>query len=262
MVSSTKITSLQNPRVKHLVKLQGDRKARTEAGLALVEGFDEISLAVAGGHVPMTLVRAPSLATEPAPAESRETLLVSESVFRKLTYRENPDGWLGVFRTPRRDLDQLEAGNPALILVLDGVEKPGNIGAILRTADAAGVDAVILSDGRVDLWNPNVVRASRGAVFTVEAVEAEADASVRWIRAHGLRIVAASPSAPSNYVAADLRGPLAIAVGAEDVGLSDFWLRQADLTVSIPMRGHVNSLNASVAAALLIYEVVRQRGSA
>jgi TrmH family RNA methyltransferase len=146
-----------------------------------------------------------------------------------------------------------------LLIVAESVEKPGNLGAILRTADAAHVDALLVCDPRVDPWNPNVVRASRGAVFSVPVIECDNAAALERLRRAGIQILAATPSADVVYSDIDLRRPIAIAVGTEDVGLTDFWMSQADLKVRIPMTGRVNSLNVSVSTALIVYEAVRQR---
>jgi RNA methyltransferase, TrmH family len=139
------------------------------------------------------------------------------------------------------------------------VEKPGNLGAILRTADAAHVDALLVCDPRVDLWNPNVIRASRGAIFTVPTVEIESSEALAWLRSNQMRVLAATPAADELYTDVDMKGPVAIAVGTEDAGLTDFWMQQADIKVKIPMLGEVNSLNVSIATALITYEAVRQR---
>jgi len=146
-----------------------------------------------------------------------------------------------------------------LVIVAESVEKPGNLGAILRTADAAGVDALLVCDPRVDIWNPNVVRASRGAVFSVPTVECDNAAALEWLEGRGIRILAATPSADQVYADIDLRAPVAIAVGTEDEGLSAFWMSNAQVKVRIPMLGKVNSLNVSVSTALLVYEAIRQR---
>jgi TrmH family RNA methyltransferase len=145
------------------------------------------------------------------------------------------------------------------VLVAESIEKPGNLGAILRTADAANVDALLVCEPRVDVWNPNVVRASRGALFSVPIVECDNSSALHWLQGRGIRVLAATPSAEAIYSDVDLRQPVAIALGAEDAGLSDFWRAQADLQVRIPMMGRVNSLNVSVSAALILYEAVRQR---
>jgi len=154
------ISSLQNPRVKHLVKLREDKKQRQRDGLILVEGHDELTLALACGFEPHTLLTAPELASQPLAFSLAEILTVSKAVFEKISYRENPDGWLGVFPMPNRTLADLTLSENPLVIVAESVEKPGNLGAILRTADAAGVEAVLVCDPRVDVWNPNVIRAS------------------------------------------------------------------------------------------------------
>ena len=253
------IVSPQNPRVKHIVKLRDDKRTRKEDGLMLVEGFDEIQLALAAGHKPQTLLSAPELASRALTDSSIESLTVSRAVFEKISYRENPDGWMGIFPIPQTSLDDLKLSAMPLVIIAESSEKPGNLGAILRTADAAGVDALLVCDARVDVWNPNVVRASRGAVFSVPVVACENVEALKWLKGGKTRIVAASPSAEEIYSAVNLTSPVAIVVGTEDEGLSDFWMTNADVKVKIPMMGKVNSLNVSVSTALIIYEAMRQR---
>ena len=255
------ITSLQNPRVKHIVRLREEKRQRRADGLMLVEGFDEIQLALSAGHRPQTILSAPELLTRQinVPETEAEHITVKRAVFEKMSYRENPDGWLAVFPIPRVSLDDLKPGESPLVIVAESLEKPGNLGAILRTADAAHVDALLVCDPRVDLWNPNVVRASRGAVFSVPTVECDNASALDWLKKHGVRILAATPSAEVLYFSIDLRQPVAVAVGTEDEGLTDFWMSQADMKVRIPMTGRVNSLNVSVSTALIVYEAVRQR---
>ena len=253
------ITSLQNPRVKQIVKLRDDKKQRQSEGLMLVEGYDEIALALEAGHQPRTLLTAPELVRREMKSIAAETFTVSPAVFEKMSYRENPDGWLALFPIPSLSLDDLKLRDSPLIVVAESVEKPGNLGAILRTADAAHVDALLVCDPRVDAFSPNVVRASRGAIFTVPVVEIQNAMALTWLRDRGIRVLAATPSAEAEYTRQDLRVPLAVAVGTEDEGLSDFWMSQADLKVKIPMMGRVNSLNVSIATALIVYEAVRQR---
>jgi RNA methyltransferase, TrmH family len=268
------ITSPANPRIKHLVKLREDKRQRQRDGLMLVEGYDEIQLALSAGYTPQTLLRFDYGTGSRRPSVQRgrelvppqfdltktETLTVSRAVFEKVSYRDNPDGWLAVFPIPQRSLESesLLSENP-LVIAAESIEKPGNLGAILRTADAARVDAVLVCDPRVDVWNPNVVRASRGAVFSVPIVECDNASALEWLKRGGTRILAASPSAHVVYSDVDLRSPIAIAVGTEDEGLSDFWLQNADVQVKIPMLGKVNSLNVSVSTALIVYEALRQR---
>lgn len=257
------ITSPQNPRIKHLVRLRDEKKTRKADGLMLVEGWDEIQLALAAGHAPRTLLTSPELASRAWTFPAAETLTLSRPVFEKLSYRENPDGWLAVFPIPAAALDSFTLQkHPPLILVAEAIEKPGNLGAILRTADAAAVDLVLLCDPRADLWNPNVIRASRGTVFSVPVVECDNVSALTWLKQHGIRLLAATPAASTPYTAVDLRQPVAIALGTEDTGLTEFWMQNADLQVLIPMHGKVNSLNVSVSTALIVYEAVRQRGLA
>jgi len=254
------ITSLQNERVKYLVRLREDRRQRRRDGLMLVEGRDEINLALAAGHSPRTLIFCPDLAGRPLTVPETELLSVTVPVFDKISYRDNPDGWMAVFPTPRRALSDLLLGPAPLLIVAQSVEKPGNLGAVLRTADAAGVNGVLVCDPRTDLYGPNVVRASRGAVFAVPLAEASSTEAFDFLKGRGIRILASTPSAMQSYTAEDMRGPMAIAVGTEDEGLTDFWLQRADARVLIPMVGKVNSLNVSIATALIVYEAVRQRG--
>jgi TrmH family RNA methyltransferase len=254
------ITSPQNPRVKYVVRLRDDKRQRQKDGLMLVEGFDEIQLALSAGYKPQTVLTAPELVSRQIDEVSAESITVHRPVFEKMSYRQNPDGWLAVFPIPRISLDNLKLGPPPLMIVAESIEKPGNLGAILRTADAAKVDALLICDPRVDAYSPNVVRASRGAIFTVPVIETSSAQAAVFLQRNGIRILAATPSAKDEFTRQDLRGPLAVAVGTEDEGLSEFWLSQADVRVRIPMMGKVNSLNVSVSTALIIYEAIRQRG--
>ena len=253
------ITSPQNPRVKHIVKLREDKRQRQKDGLLLVEGFDEIQLAVSAGHKLQTLLTAPELASRQLTFSAAESLTVSRAVFEKMSYRDNPDGWLAVLPIPHTALNDLALSHSPLVIVAESVEKPGNLGAILRTADAAHVDALLVCNPRVDVWNPNVIRASRGAVFSVPVVECDNASALEWLKSHKLRVLAATPSAEIMYSDVDMCQPTAIAVGTEDEGLTDFWMTNADVKVKIPMMGKVNSLNVSVSTALIVYEAVRQR---
>ncbi|MDP1716319.1 MAG: RNA methyltransferase [Anaerolineales bacterium] len=255
------IISLQNHKVKYIVKLREDKRQRQQDGLMLVEGCDELTLALSSGLMPQTLLTAPELASRSINIPNTEVTTVTRAVFKKISYRDNPDGWLGIFPIPHNTLDDLKLSEIPFVIVAESVEKPGNLGAILRTADAAHVDAVIVCDPRVDLWNPNVIRASRGAVFAVPTVEVSSPNALAWLRSKKMRLLAASPSAKVLYTDVDLRGPIAIAVGTEDEGLTDFWMQSADIKVRIPMMGKVNSLNVSIAAALITYEAVRQRSN-
>lgn len=259
----TDITSPQNPRVKHIVKLREDKRQRQKDGLLLVEGYDEIQFAISAGYSPRTLLTAPELTSRQLTFSSAEILTVSRAVFGKMSYRDNPDGWLAVFPIPKTNLDSaslLANVESPLIIVAESIEKPGNLGAILRTADAAGVDALLVPNPRTDVWNPNVVRASRGTVFSVPVYECDNASALEWLRSHNIKVLAATPSAEENYSNVDMTHPAAIAVGTEDKGLTDFWMDNADVKVKIPMLGVVNSLNVSVSTALIVYEALRQRG--
>ena len=256
------ITSLQNPRVKHIVKLREDKRQRKKDGLILVEGFDELTLALGCGLIPQTILSAPELASQTLTVPHAENISVNRAVFEKISYRDNPDGWMGIFPMPRRSLEELSLPEAPLVIVAESIEKPGNLGAILRTADAAGVDAVLVCDPRVDLWNPNVIRASRGAVFAVPVVEVDSLEALEWLRRRKMRILAATPSAEENHTNVNMKEALAVAVGTEDKGLTKLWIENADIRVKIPMFGKVNSLNVSIATALLIYERLRQKAHA
>jgi len=258
------ITSPHNLRIKQLLRLR-DKRDREREGLMLVEGHAELTLALDSGAQPRALFYCPELiAHDPndllTRAPQAEQVEVSRTVFEKIAYRDGPDGWLGMFPLPRRALSELTLPVPPLVVVAEAIEKPGNLGAILRSADAAGVDAVIVCDPTTDTHHPNVVRSSRGTVFTVPVIEAKTDETLVWLRAHRIQIIAATPQATLNYTAADLRGAVALAVGTENEGLSPTWLAMAEVQVRLPMRGRVNSLNVATAATLLMYEAVRQRG--
>ncbi len=261
MPSKIDISSLQNPRVKHIVRLRDEKRQRRADGLMLVEGYDEIQLARSPGHQPRTIFSAPELVSRHLSVDDGdvEHITVNRAVFEKMSYRDNPDGWLAVFPIPQVSLGDLKLGTSPLVVVAESVEKPGNLGAILRTADAAHVDALLVCDPRVDLWNPNVVRASRGAVFSVPTLECDNSSALEWLKQHKIRILAATPSAKQAYSDVDLRQPIAIVVGTEDEGLTEFWMSNAHVKVQIPMMGKVNSLNVSVSTALIVYEAVRQR---
>src|SRR6516165_3887316 len=261
------ITSPANPRVKHLVALR-HRRARDRAGVTLVEGFEELGLALAAGARPVSLYVCPAL-TGPDGQQlvdrvsdlGAEVIPVSRAVFGKVAYRESPDGWLAVLPAVPTSLASLQTGTSPLVLICEGVEKPGNLGAILRTADAAGVTAVIAADPVTDWANPNVVRASKGTVFSVPVASASTAEVFAWLEKHSLALVAAAPDGDVPLTAADLTGPTAIAVGSEAHGLPAAWLERAGTRLRIPMFGHADSLNVSTSAAILVYEAVRQRMS-
>jgi len=186
---------------------------------------------------------------------------LSRETFAKAAYRERPDGLLALAPQWKRTLTDLEVGPDPLILVVEAIEKPGNLGTILRSADAAGCAAVIVCDPVTDLFNPNVVRASTGVLFSVPCVVEEGARVLAWLRERRIRAVATTPAASQIYSEADLRGPLAVVMGSEQYGLSEFWLKQADATVRIPMAGQADSLNVAMAATITLFEAVRQRSN-
>ncbi len=250
--------------MKALLSLR-DRRERERQERFIIEGTRELATALAAGVKLTRLYRCPALLRPEAaallatvPPEVAQ-VAVASAVFAKLSYRDNPDGLLAVAQRQASDLSALRLPGNALVLVLDGLEKPGNLGALLRTADGAGLDAVLLSGSGTDLENPNVIRASLGTVFSRPVLEAEGAALLAWLRQEGFSLIAATPRASASYWDADFTGRAAIVLGAEHAGLSPAWLGAADNQVNIPMRGLADSLNVATAGALLIYEALRQR---
>jgi TrmH family RNA methyltransferase len=261
------ITSPANARLKALVALRR-RRAREQAGHTSLEGFEELTLALDAGLVPRSLYWCPELMADPAgqrglvdrvAALGAETLQLGRAAFEKVAYREGPDGFLAVVDSVTRTCRELDAGPTALALLCQGVEKPGNLGAMLRTADAAGADAVIAADPITDWGNPNLVRASKGTVFSVPVATDTTAATLAWLESHGIALVATTPDSDLDYTKVDYTGPVAIAVGAEKHGLTAEVLAAAAHKVRIPMVGKANSLNVATSAAVVVYEAVRQR---
>jgi RNA methyltransferase, TrmH family len=242
------ITSTDNPRVKDVVRLRKGRERRRE-GLFIAEGVREVERALAAGLTARVIYVDPSR----LPGWGHGGEEVSERVLAKMAYRTEPEGVIAVFETPARELPP----NATLLLVAVGIEKPGNLGAMARTADAAGVDALLVADAESDPWNPNAIRASTGTVFTLPIVDVTRDD----VLALSQQKVAAVVGAPTAYTVADFTAPTAFLVGAEDEGLSTEWREAADVSVSIPMHSATSdSLNAATSAAILLFEAVRQRG--
>ncbi len=260
------VTSTTNPRVKALVRLRR-RRDRDAAKRFLVEGNREVRRVVAAGVAIEELVVCPALLDEERratvddlTAAGTAVVMVAEAPFRKVAYRRHPDGMLGVARQPELSLERLSLPPKALVMVVAGIEKPGNLGAMLRAADGAGVDAVVVADPATDLFNPNVVRASQGALLARPIAIAPAEATVTWAAGCALRLVAGFPTATGDYWDADLTGAVGLVVGSEHAGLEERWV-EACTPVRIPMAGIGDSLNAATATALLLYEAVRQRRS-
>ena len=278
------VTSAQNPKIKDLLALQEKSRLRRERGLFAVEGQRELGHCLNAGYIPETLficgeVIANNLAAANAAniegkdglealvaraeALNPKLLLVQLPAFlyEKVAYRGSTEGVIGVMRSRELSLSDIAVNEAPLIVVLEGVEKPGNLGAVLRSADAAGADAVLLCDPLTDLYNPNLIRSSIGAVFTVPVVCCTSTDAIAWLKERSIRIYTAQLQDSSLYYDCPMTGGTAIAIGTEATGLSEEWREAADAHIRIPMEGKLDSLNASVSAAILLYEAVRQRNS-
>jgi RNA methyltransferase, TrmH family len=261
------IASPANPRVKAVGRLRS-RRERDATGLTIVDGAREIGRAIdAGVEVVEVFVCEPvAIGIEAGAVLQRLRpggwTSVSDTVLARLAFGDRADGIVAVVRPPRIGLADLRLPGDPLVVVVEGIEKPGNLGAILRSVDGSGVDALIAADPVTDLFNPNAIRASLGTIFGRPVVQATAAETLDWLRAGEIRIVAARVDATTDYADADLRGPLAIVLGSEAAGLSDAWRATDVVAVRLPMLGLADSLNVSAAAAILCYEALRQRRSA
>lgn len=266
--SMLEISSTQNPKIKYALNLW-DRKARDKENLFLIEGYRELLRAIQSGRKMKWLFFCRDLflgenedsLIESAMKSGAELFSCTKSVFQKLSYRDRPDGLLAVAEQKHLSLEEFSQGlsqNPFLV-VAEAIEKPGNLGTILRSSDASGVDGVIVCDRCTDIHNPNVVRSSVGTLFTVPTLESTSDKVIPWLKANRIAIVAATPHAEKEFTKVNLRGPVAIVVGTEQVGLTKKWMEGADIQVRIPMLGVADSLNVATATTLLLYEVLRQR---
>ena len=266
---SAKITSLTNPHVKRIIKLR-DRTERHQTNATIIEGAREFLCAYEAG-VKLTHVYVdPSALADPAVRKILErlnqggvdVLETSPEVFNKMSYGDRREGILAVGEPSVFSLKDLKFKKNPLLVVVEAVEKPGNLGAILRTCDAASVDGLILCDPRTDVYNPNVIRASLGAVFSVPVALGSRQDVRNFLKEKRILICAAAPQAKKLYTAINFRAPTAIVLGNEDKGLSDFWRQAADEQINIPMMGKVDSLNVSVTTAIIVYEALRQRSTA
>ena len=258
------ISSSANKKIKDAEKLKkgGARKA---SGLILVDGLREIELAAKAGWKIEELYFSPEAAKgrayKPEALGAREVFSVTENVLKKLSYKAKPDGFVAILKERMLALSEIKLSLCPLVVILEAVEKPGNLGAIIRTAYAAGVDAIIINDSQTDIYNPNVIRASEGLIFIEPVVQASREETLAWLEKENFRVFAAATTAKKNYFQANLKEPAALVFGSEADGLSQEWLKAADELVKIPMRPGVDSLNVSVSAALIIYEARRQRGA-
>jgi len=260
------ITSPQNPRIRAVAALR-DRRDREREGRIVIDGAREILRALRAGIAVEQLFVCEALcrnddsraALDEAAQRSVERIDVGERAFEKIAFGERAEGLVAVARPPSIALDALRLPGDALVVVLEGVEKPGNLGAILRSADGAGADALIVADGGTDLFNPNAIRASVGTIFNMPLATAPPGEVITWLRVHGIRIAAARVDGSRPYTQADFTGPVAIVLGSEAEGLSNAWTADGIEGVRLPMHGIADSLNVSVAAAVLLYEARRQR---
>ena len=249
-----RLTSPHNPKIKELLALESSSRERKARGLFVVEGRREFERACAAGLEPVTV-----FVREGETETSRADFVVSSQLYEKIAWRGSTEGIVAILQVRETHLEELQLSPSPLILVLESVEKPGNLGAVLRSADAAGVDAVLVCDPLSDLYNPNLIRASLGAIFSVPTVACTSEKACAWLKAQGIAILTAQLQDSELYYETDMVRPTALVFGTEDKGLSDFWRERADAHIRIPMAGTMDSLNVSVSAAVLAFEAVRQR---
>ena len=257
------ITSLQNQRIKNVVKLSVSARERREQNLFAVEGARELSLAITGGYTVQNLFVCEEFLNRASKDLIGKLRIPAEKVnvegFQKMAYREKSDGIIAVLESRNLSLRDVKLSANPFVIVLESVEKPGNLGAILRTADAAHVDAVIVCDPATDIYNPNTIRSSIGCVFTRQVAACTSEEAYQWLKQSKMNIFAAELTASQWYHETDFTKPAAIVMGTEADGLSGFWLKNADCRIKIPMRGYIDSLNVSVSTAILTFEAMRQR---
>jgi len=259
------IRSAQNSKIKNIQKLIAKSRERKEQNLFVVEGARELNLALAGSYMLDSVFVCPELLSDTVFSALRMKIHtsiffeVSLPVFEKIAYREHSDGILALFRPKPHCLNDLNLPENPFIIVLEAVEKPGNLGAIFRTADAANIDAVIVCDPLTDVYNPNVIRSSVGCVFTVPLSISTQTAVFSFLKEKRIQIFAAELQAEQCYLDADFTQACALIMGTENEGLTDFWIKHADERIKIPMHGKSDSLNVSVSAAVITFEAMRQR---
>jgi RNA methyltransferase, TrmH family len=257
------ITSIQNPFIKSLVLLQEKAKARKQSGTFLIEGKREIEIALKGGYEMETILFLPEICSENDTRKitgNSELIEISKDIYQKLAYRDTTEGILAVAKAKSMLLSDLQLSENPLILIAEAPEKPGNIGALLRTADAANLDAVIIANPKSDLYNPNVVRSSVGCVFTNQIATGTTSEVISFLKERNINFYCATLQNSTSYHTQDYTAPTALVVGTEATGLSQEWRNAATQNIIIPMQGEIDSMNVSVAAAILIFEAKRQRG--
>lgn len=256
------ITSAQNSKIKHLLSLEKVRERRKHNQFT-IEGIKELSLAISAGYEIESIFYCEDIVSASDIIQLGVTenhlISVSKTVFEKIAYRESTGGVIAIAQQKATGLDQIKLGKKPLILILESVEKPGNLGAILRTADAAGVDAVICCDPQTDFYNPNVVRSSIGCVFSNQIAVSSSQEAISWLKNKGIKIYCTYLSGATTYTESLYDQPCAIVMGSEAQGLSLIWVENADANIIIPMKGKIDSMNVSVAAAVVVFEALRQR---
>ena len=251
------LSSMQNPKIKQLLNLQQKSALRRQTGLFVVEGKREVQHCMDAGFTVETLFV--TVGNSDWDSWQGQCYRVTAEVYEKIAYRGSTEGVVAVVRSRMLTLQDIPLSSHPLLMVLESVEKPGNVGAILRSADAAQADAVIICDPLTDLYNPNLIRASLGAVFTVPCVACSSAECIRFLKEHHIRILTAQLQDSHLYYDNDMQGATAIVMGTESTGLSHQWREAADAHIRIPMLGELDSLNVSVSAAILLFEAVRQR---
>ena len=262
-VKTEKITSARNERIRQVLELQEKSRTRRALGLFVVEGRRELEHCLEAGYELDSVFWCPEILPE-LPQELIGDVPVSEltaELYGKIAYRGGTEGLVARVKARPHTLDDLTLKDNPLIVVLESVEKPGNLGAVFRSADAAGADAVIICDPLTDLYNPNLIRSSIGGVFTVQSAVCDSASAISWLKARGMKILTAQLQDSSWYYDVDMKGGTAIVIGTEATGLTEQWREAADAHIRIPMLGALDSLNASVSAAILLFEAVRQRNS-
>lgn len=256
------ITSAQNPFIKSLVLLQEKAKARKQSGTFLIEGIREIELAIKGNYEIETILicfEVIEKSFNPSIFQSFNTIEISKEIYQKLAYRDTTEGIIAVAKTKSHQLADLKLPENPLILVMESIEKPGNIGAMLRTCDAAKVDAVIIANPKTDLYNPNMVRSSVGCLFTNQIATATTEETIDFLQKNNINFYSATLQNSTSYHTQNFIKPTALVVGTEATGLTEPWREKATQNIIIPMQGEIDSMNVSVAAAILLFEAKRQR---
>lgn len=255
------ITSIHNPKIKSLISLEKPRERRKQC-LFIIEGTKEIGLAIKAGYKIGNIFYCEKIISHDqlgSLADVKMVIPVSKDVFDKIAVRENSGGVIAVAEMKANRLEDLKLSKSPLILVIEALEKPGNLGAILRSADAAGMDAVICCDPHTDFYNPNVIRSSVGCVFTQPIASASSEEAIAWLQKSHIKIFCAYLNSSKAYHQIDFKEPSAIVMGTESTGLSEIWVKTADANIIIPMFGKIDSMNVSASAAVLMFEAIRQR---